>query len=190
MTFLLCISTLIYFEAFDPPGDAHLPHLCLYLGCCLISLPMLRQRTTNQRRTWVSRAQHSFTSWRKRLTNGRDSDMATLKRSNSKSQKDVPQRSCIICTENEKDVHLIRACRICYADYCVGCLRDMFIIATTDITRMPPQCCVLIQIHTVLAHLTEDGELIVEPLLPLLCIAKQRCETLSRGRQYYSSGFA
>ncbi|KAK3713036.1 hypothetical protein LTR37_008721 [Vermiconidia calcicola] len=80
--------------------------------------------------------------------------MATLKRTDSKPLKEQPQRSCIACTET--DTQLIRPCRTCESDYCVECLVDMFISATIDRTRMPPHCCHLIQIHTIIGHLSTD----------------------------------
>ena len=78
--------------------------------------------------------------------------MATIKRSDSKSLKEAPPRSCMACTETE--LPLVRPCRYCDSDYCIDCLIDMF--TTPDQTRMPPHCCALIQIHTILGHLTHD----------------------------------
>lgn len=83
-------------------------------------------------------------------------DMASLKRSDSKTPKPAPPRSCIICTEPASEVKLIQPCRSCETDYCTGCLLEMFQSATTDNTRMPPRCCNFLQIHTVLGKLTHD----------------------------------
>ena len=78
--------------------------------------------------------------------------MATRKRSASKTsqQQQPPPRACIACTELESEVQLIQPCRTCAMDYCTGCLASMFEDAVTDSTRMPPRCCNLIQIHTIL----------------------------------------
>jgi hypothetical protein len=44
-------------------------------------------------------------------------------------------------------------------DYCTGCLAGMFTDPIKDNTRMPPRCCNLIQIHTVLGNdLFPDNE--------------------------------
>lgn len=78
--------------------------------------------------------------------------MATLKRKPSKVI--LPPRSCIVCTDVE--VQLVRPCRNCETDYCVVCLVGMFTAATTDRSRMPPSCCVMLQMHTVISHLTPE----------------------------------
>ena len=83
-------------------------------------------------------------------------DMASLKRPNSTTANPEPPRSCIICTEPASEVQLIQPCRSCNTDYCSGCLLEMFQAATTDSTRMPPRCCNLLQLHTVLGRLTHD----------------------------------
>ena len=80
--------------------------------------------------------------------------MATLNQPDPKAVTAPPQRSCIACTE--ADIQLIRPCRTCETDYCVDCLVDMFVSATHEADRMPPHCCHLIQIHTILAQLTSD----------------------------------
>lgn len=81
--------------------------------------------------------------------------MATRKRSGSKTEKDRPLRKCIACMEEEsEDVTLIRPCRNCAFDYCTSCLIDMFQSAVDDNSRMPPRCCNLIQIHTIIDSLT------------------------------------
>ncbi|KAK3674734.1 hypothetical protein LTR78_005456 [Recurvomyces mirabilis] len=64
-------------------------------------------------------------------------------------------RSCIVCTDSPDDpLDLVRPCRACNNDYCKTCLSAMFEGATNDATRMPPRCCVFLQIHT--AYLPDD----------------------------------
>ncbi|KAK5708171.1 hypothetical protein LTR97_000711 [Elasticomyces elasticus] len=65
-------------------------------------------------------------------------------------------RFCVGCGESQTDLKddLIKPCRICFSDYCAGCLTDMFLAATVDNSRMPPRCCTLLQIHT--ANLSEQ----------------------------------
>ena len=80
-------------------------------------------------------------------------EMASRKRSESKTAKERPPRACIVCTEvDSNEIALIRPCRSCSMDYCINCLVEMFQAAVDDNTRMPPRCCTLIQIHTVLGH--------------------------------------
>lgn len=68
-----------------------------------------------------------------------------------------PPRSCIVCTEVvSPERGLLKPCRCCHTDYCLDCLVDMFTGATTDSTRMPPHCCSFLQIHTVLAGLSDE----------------------------------
>ena len=94
-----------------------------------------------------------FSRWCRRPIRRR-AIMASLKRTDSKTLKETPPRSCVACTETEDNTKLLRPCRTCSSDYCVECLIDMFTAATTDRARMPPHCCSLIQIHTVLGQLT------------------------------------
>lgn len=87
---------------------------------------------------------------------------ATLKRTDSKvlKEKPVPARSCVVCTatedDAEEDIALIRPCRDCDEDYCVGCLAEMFTGAVRDPTRMPPRCCNMLQKHTIDEMLDKD----------------------------------
>ncbi|KAF1958247.1 hypothetical protein CC80DRAFT_442074 [Byssothecium circinans] len=67
-----------------------------------------------------------------------------------------PPKTCLICTTAfEKDEKPIKPCR-CEHDYCVSCLRKMFLDACTDQTRMPPRCCIIIPIHHVRPHLSKE----------------------------------
>ncbi|KAF2486559.1 hypothetical protein BDY17DRAFT_321340 [Neohortaea acidophila] len=68
----------------------------------------------------------------------------------------VPLRSCIACCMTEKESTLLRPCRACNHDYCTECVLDMFITATHDSTRMPPRCCALLPIHTIIAELSDE----------------------------------
>lgn len=110
---------------------------------------ILRWRPALQAHAWI-------VALTNRVTSERKTGMATLKRADSKKLNETRPRSCIACTENEHSVQLIRPCRSCNSDYCIDCVLDMFLAATTDNGRMPPRCCVLIQIHTILGHLTHD----------------------------------
>ncbi|KAH7135674.1 hypothetical protein B0J11DRAFT_425634 [Dendryphion nanum] len=66
---------------------------------------------------------------------------------------------CIICCDkfplSQKHIDVIFPCKPCGAAYCVTCVKGMFITATEDVTRMPPRCCVQIQLHHARPHLTE-----------------------------------
>lgn len=76
-----------------------------------------------------------------------------------------PEQSsqCLICcTElpNKTDLHrakeVIKPCRSCHNEYCVSCVKKMFIDACKDMARMPPRCCVPINLHHAKPHLTEE----------------------------------
>ncbi len=112
-----------------------------------MSVNIARQLATHSR-TWT----HKLRSFAFRCSK---TIMATLKRSDSWTLKeDTPPRSCIACTDT--DVPLLKPCRTCSTDYCEECLTGMFVDAIRDKTRMPPRCCCLIQIHTVVDILQED----------------------------------
>lgn len=81
---------------------------------------------------------------------------STLKREEPKPPNPSPPRTCIICCDDLPEKVLIRPCRICKSDYCKYCLRDMFDSAICETGRMPPKCCALIQIYTVLEYLGEE----------------------------------
>jgi hypothetical protein len=64
----------------------------------------------------------------------------------------VPQ--CIVCCKDlpeEKDMNYVKEamkpCRSCNSTYCVSCVRNMFVEACRDVSRMPPRCCVPINLH-------------------------------------------
>jgi hypothetical protein len=73
----------------------------------------------------------------------------------------VPQ--CIICCKDlpeEKDMSYVKEamkpCRSCNSTYCVSCVRDMFVEACRDVSRMPPRCCVPINLHQVKSMLSME----------------------------------
>ncbi|CAI6333077.1 unnamed protein product [Periconia digitata] len=73
-----------------------------------------------------------------------------------KVEKVEPKKTCLICcTTMEKDQEAIEACT-CGNYFCISCLKDMFLHACKDISRMPPRCCNIIPIHYVRPHLSED----------------------------------
>jgi hypothetical protein len=70
-------------------------------------------------------------------------------------------RSCIICTDTfsakPDDPNLVKPCAVCPSDYCLDCLEHMFETAVEEGgARMPPRCCSLIQLYTVLPRLNDD----------------------------------
>ena len=78
----------------------------------------------------------------------------------SKEPKE-PQEVCVgCCTQLPKKTDLmyaqevIRPCRSCDSTYCALCVKNMFIDACRDSTRMPPRCCVQIHLHHIKSHLT------------------------------------
>src|SRR5690242_4814362 len=74
-----------------------------------------------------------------------------------------PEVQCIACCSHlpkEKDSRfgreVIKPCRSCNSAYCISCVKDMFLKACKDSTRMPPRCCVQIHLHYVKPHLTTE----------------------------------
>ncbi|KAF2476889.1 uncharacterized protein BDR25DRAFT_251318 [Lindgomyces ingoldianus] len=65
---------------------------------------------------------------------------------------------CIICcdqfSKNQEHSAVLRPCKSCGSAYCTACVKDMFIKACKDISRMPPKCCNMIQLHVALPFLT------------------------------------
>ncbi|KAF1832222.1 hypothetical protein BDW02DRAFT_590613 [Decorospora gaudefroyi] len=73
---------------------------------------------------------------------------------------------CIICCEQlpkhsdpKHAKEVIRPC-ICSSTFCAPCIKNMFITACKDTTRMPPRCCTQIQLRYAKPYLTheETGE--------------------------------
>jgi hypothetical protein len=70
-------------------------------------------------------------------------------------------RQCLICCTEFKEYSeyttpIIQPCRSCDSDYCSTCLRQMFIDACSDMTRMPPRCHVPLNLRQVRALLTDE----------------------------------
>nr|OQO27782.1 hypothetical protein B0A51_05840 [Rachicladosporium sp. CCFEE 5018] len=69
-------------------------------------------------------------------------------------------RTCVVCCDTVKttpgDPIMVKPCRSCPADYCSECLIEMFTAAAYVKDRLPPQCCTLLQLHTVLPHLAPE----------------------------------
>jgi hypothetical protein len=69
----------------------------------------------------------------------------------------VPQ--CIICCVDlpkDGDKEIIKPCRPCQSVYCTSCVRNMFIDACKDSSRMPPRCCAPINIHHAKPYLSVE----------------------------------
>ncbi|ORY14915.1 hypothetical protein BCR34DRAFT_202190 [Clohesyomyces aquaticus] len=66
---------------------------------------------------------------------------------------------CIICCEqfsrDQEYSAVIRPCKSCSSPYCTACVKDMFIQSCKDLSRMPPRCCNMIQLHVALPYLTD-----------------------------------
>jgi hypothetical protein len=61
-----------------------------------------------------------------------------------------PVSQCIICCVDlpeDGDKKSIKPCRPCDSLWCTSCVRNMFIDACKDSSRMPPRCCAPINIH-------------------------------------------
>ncbi|KAJ4993649.1 IBR finger domain-containing protein [Stagonosporopsis vannaccii] len=94
-------------------------------------------------------------------------DLATLDSSPSVEEiaedTEEPEVQCVACCAQlpkAKDLRyakeVIRPCRSCYSAYCISCVKNMFLTACKDSTRMPPRCCVQIHLHYVKSHLTTE----------------------------------
>ena len=57
-----------------------------------------------------------------------------------------PARECVVCGDNEQG-SLLAPCEHCDSAYCKACVREMFLAATKDTTRMPPKCCAMFQLN-------------------------------------------
>jgi hypothetical protein len=74
-----------------------------------------------------------------------------------------PKEKCVTCVcplPDEKDPkhakEAIKPCRECESTYCGSCIRIMFMAACQDTTRMPPRCCMQLQIHHAKPFLTKE----------------------------------
>ncbi|USP78306.1 ring finger domain-containing protein [Curvularia clavata] len=73
------------------------------------------------------------------------------------------QLHCVICITplpDEKGLHfmkhVIQPCWECDSSFCPSCIKSMFVDACRDMTRMPPRCCVPINLSHARPHLTQD----------------------------------
>jgi len=69
----------------------------------------------------------------------------------------VPQ--CLICCTNlpkNGDKDIIRPCRSSNHIYCADCVKDMFINACKDSSRMPPRCCTPFNLQYAKPYLTKE----------------------------------
>jgi hypothetical protein len=80
--------------------------------------------------------------------------------SNPLQESDVRCLFCCTALPNEKDddyiKKVVRPCKSCDSACCGPCLRRMFIEACTDTMRMPPRCCVPIQLRYARPHMTKE----------------------------------
>ncbi|KAF2194937.1 hypothetical protein K469DRAFT_743654 [Zopfia rhizophila CBS 207.26] len=70
-----------------------------------------------------------------------------------------PKISCITCCEefstDKEHSAILRPCRNCESTYCSQCVKDMFIKACREPSRMPPRCCNMLQLHVAIPYLTK-----------------------------------
>jgi hypothetical protein len=71
---------------------------------------------------------------------------------------DPPPQCLICCVDLPKDgsKKALKPCRGCSNSYCTACVKNMFIEACKDSTRMPPRCCYPINLQLAKPYLTED----------------------------------
>nr|POE88079.1 isoform 2 of probable e3 ubiquitin-protein ligase ari11 [Quercus suber] len=137
-------------------------------------MPALNRYLRVLRRTVMYR--YIDRAWRRTL--------ASFKRQSSRVGGRLQQTSTVVTCEHEPDPHihettdqgqtkfpkcgacltefehnstsLVEPCRECKQLYCDRCLRTMFTAAISDVTRMPPRCCRLLQLHTAIDFLADD----------------------------------
>ncbi|KAK7185087.1 hypothetical protein DPSP01_002910 [Paraphaeosphaeria sporulosa] len=64
---------------------------------------------------------------------------------------------CAPCDGPEKEpAKELRPCSRCNRAFCVPCLKDMFVNACKDLSRMPPRCCNQIPLHHARPYLTAE----------------------------------
>ena len=61
---------------------------------------------------------------------------------------------CKICLDEKSDV--IQPCRQCTAMYCRDCLLRLFNLIVENAVPMPPKCCTVLQLYTVLPDFPEE----------------------------------
>ncbi|KAF2657045.1 hypothetical protein K491DRAFT_691415 [Lophiostoma macrostomum CBS 122681] len=70
-----------------------------------------------------------------------------------------PDVSCVICTErfpkSQEHTSFVHPCKPCGGAFCTSCVKDMFVKACKDKSRMPPRCCNQFQLHVARPFLTD-----------------------------------
>jgi len=64
--------------------------------------------------------------------------------------------NCLICSEDLDENTALKPCPRCSNPFCMDCLKEMFVNACTDMTRMPPKCCNQIPLHHARPYLTQE----------------------------------
>lgn len=86
-------------------------------------------------------------------------DAATEKMSEPDTPAATVSKSCMLCTEEFDGEETIAAqfpftCGKCsHTGYCLKCIKNWFIDACRDESKMPPKCCVAIPLAIVVGHL-------------------------------------
>jgi hypothetical protein len=82
---------------------------------------------------------------------------------NEEKEPDYSEVQCLVCCSplpSEKDPRhvreVIKPCRSCSSTYCIPCVKNIFLAACKDSTRMPPRCCTQFHLHHIKAHLTAE----------------------------------
>ena len=67
------------------------------------------------------------------------------------------QKTCTLCLENFDTSDFLHNCRRCSGgNICFQCLKDWFIDACRNESKMPPRCCSIIPLATISSHMTKD----------------------------------
>ncbi|KAH7402285.1 hypothetical protein DE146DRAFT_692591 [Phaeosphaeria sp. MPI-PUGE-AT-0046c] len=75
------------------------------------------------------------------------------------AQPTPPVPQCLFCCKDlPKDATevVLTPCRLCRSPCCTACVKNMFVEACRDATRMPPRCCVPFNIHTAKPYLSQE----------------------------------
>ncbi|KAF1919033.1 hypothetical protein BDU57DRAFT_490948 [Ampelomyces quisqualis] len=70
-----------------------------------------------------------------------------------------PVRQCLICCKEiskDDDKDAVYPCRRCKSAYCTSCIKNTFIDACKDTSRMPPSCCEPINLSHAKPYLTQE----------------------------------
>lgn len=74
-------------------------------------------------------------------------------------QSTPPVPQCLFCCKDlPKDGTevVLTPCRHCQSPCCTSCIKNMFVEACRDATRMPPRCCAPINLHIAKPYLSEE----------------------------------